>query len=566
MDMLNQILKAAPEIALFAALALGHALGRVKLGSFSLGGVAGSLIVALGIGQLGVTLPDALKAVCFALFIYAVGFKSGPEFFGGLNRASVKLVLSSIVHCVSALLVIVVVAKVCGFSKGFSAGIGAGALTQTAMMGTAGDALTRLGLTPDQITLLNSQMAVGFAITYVFGTVGVIIFVRNVAPRLLGVDVKKAARELEIELSDGGQVSRPGYITPFVPVVARAFEVEEGKAAAHQTVAKLTKQFERASLERILRGGTIIEPAPEVVLKAGDIVGLAGRLGAVVAAGELIGAEVESKEALSFSLEVSTVVITNKKVIGKTLLRIRDDIGLRSLEGVYLVSFKRQGLPMPILPNTEVRRGDVVELAGRPGEVERVAAALGHAESPGGKSDLAYHAFAIVVGTLVGLISVQVGGIPVTLGVGGGALVSGLCFGWLHTRYPVFGALPQAAQWILSEFGLSAFAAVDRAFRRPEGGGRDSGARHGAAARGRGRDTGAVGHRALFRALRSQAASGGLARRVVRRADGGGGVERGERRDGQHDAGARLHGDLCNFQRAAGGVGTGHCGAHQMKP
>ena len=454
--------------------------------------MAGSLIVALGIGQLGVTLPDALKAVCFALFIYAVGFKSGPEFFGGLNRASVKLVLSSIVHCVSALLVIVVVAKVCGFSKGFSAGIGAGALTQTAMMGTAGDALTRLGLTPDQITLLNSQMAVGFAITYVFGTVGVIIFVRSVAPRLLGVDVKQAARELEIELSDGGQVSRPGYITPFVPVVARAFEVEEGKAA-NQTVAKLTKQFERASLERILRGGRIIEPAPEVVLKAGDIVGLAGKLGAVVAAGELIGAEVESKEALSFSLEVSTVVITNKKVVGKTLLRIRDDIGLRSLEGVYLVSFKRQGLPMPILPHTEVRRGDVVELAGRPGEVERVAAALGYAESPGGKSDLAYHALAIVVGTLIGLISVQVGGIPVTLGVGGGALVSGLCFGWLHTRYPVFGALPQAGAMDSLRVWPQRVRGGHRAFRRPEGGGRDSGARHGAAARGRGRDTGAVG-------------------------------------------------------------------------
>src|SRR6185436_10226055 len=75
-------------------------------------------------------------------------------------------------------------------------------------------------------------------------------------------------------------------------------------------------------------------------------------------------------------------------------------------------------------------------------------------------SDLAYHAFAIVVGTLIGLLSVTVGGIPVTLGVGGGVLLAGLCFGWLHTRYPVFGALPQSAQWILSEFGLSAFAAV----------------------------------------------------------------------------------------------------------
>src|SRR5881394_2594945 len=146
MEALRHILNAAPEIALFAALALGQALGRVKLGSFSLGGVAGSLIMALLIGQLDVALPDALKAVCFALFIYSVGFKSGTEFFGGLNRSSLKLLRSSVVQCVTALVVLLVIARMCDFGKGFAAGIGAGALTQTAMMGTAGDALTRLGL------------------------------------------------------------------------------------------------------------------------------------------------------------------------------------------------------------------------------------------------------------------------------------------------------------------------------------------------------------------------------------------------------------------------------------
>ena len=459
MELLNQILKSAPEVALFAALFLGCALGRVKFKGFSLGGVAGSLIVALVIGQLGVTLPDALKAVCFALFIYSVGFKSGPEFFGGLNRSSFKLVLSSVVQCVAALVALLVVAHLCGFGKGYAAGVGAGALTATAMMGTAGDALTRLGLPADQVNLLTGQMAVGFAITYVFGTVGVIIFVRSIAPRLLGVDMKKAARELEIELSEGGQVKRPGYITPFVPVVARAFEVAEGKTV-NQTVGELTKKFERASIERILRGDQTIEPDPETVLKAGDIVGLAGLLASVVAAGELIGHEVESKEALSFSMEVSSVVITNKNIVGKTLGQVRNLIGMQNLEGVYLVSLKRQGLSLPIMVNTEARRGDVCELAGRPSEVERVAALVGRAEQPGGQSDLAYHALAIVVGTLVGLLSVKVGGIPLTLGVGGGVLVSGLCFGWFHARYPVFGAMPQPAQWILSEFGLSAFAAV----------------------------------------------------------------------------------------------------------
>ena len=459
MDLTNRILKSNPEIALFTALFAGHALGRMKIKGFSLGGVAGSLIVALLIGQLGISLPDSLKAVCFALFIYSVGFKSGPEFFGGLNRSSIKLVLSAVVQCVVALAALLIIARLCGFGKGFAAGIGAGALTQTAMMGTAGDALTRLGLPAEQVERLTSQMAVGFAITYIFGTVGVIIFVRSVAPRLLGVDLKQAARELETELSEGGPVKRPGYITPFVPVVARAFELVSDEAA-NLTVAGLTKRFERASIERILRGGEVLEHGPETRLQRGDIVGLSGMLKSVMAGGELIGPEVESPEALSFPVEVASVVLTSKNFAGKTLRQVRDSIGLKQLQGVYLVSFKRQGLPMPILPNARVRRGDIFEVAGRPAEVERLAALLGMVEPTGGKSDLAYHALAIVVGTLVGLLSIQVGGIPVTLGVGGGVLVSGLCFGWLHARYPVFGGLPQAAQWILSEFGLSAFAAV----------------------------------------------------------------------------------------------------------
>lgn len=459
MDLIHHILKAAPETALFVSLFLGYVIGHIKIRGFSLGGVAGSLIVALIIGQLGVSLPDALKAVCFALFIYSIGFSSGPEFFGGLNRSSIKLVASSVVQCVTALIAVLVIAHICSFNKGYAAGIGAGALTETAMMGTAGDALSRLGLPADELARLNSQMAVGFAMTYVFGTVGVIIFMRSIAPRLMGVDVKKAARELEAELSQGGKISRPGYITPFVPVVSRAFQVD-GANAINRTVADLTQKFERASIERILRDDAVIEPKPDTVLQSGDIVGVSGLFKSVVTAGECLGPEVESKEALSFSMEISRAVITNKNMVGKPLLQIRDQFGVKNLEGVYLVSLKRQGLPLPIMPNTIVRRGDVCELAGRPSEVERVANLIGRAEPPGGKSDLAFHALGIVVGILIGLLSVEVGGIPVTLGVGGGVLVSGLCFGWFHVRYPVFGALPQPAQWILSEFGLSAFAAV----------------------------------------------------------------------------------------------------------
>jgi aspartate-alanine antiporter len=454
----SYILKAAPEAALFGALALGHALGRLKVGGFSLGGVAGSLLVALVIGQLtGVVLPDALKAVCFALFIYSVGFKSGPEFFGGLNRASIKLALSSVAQCLAALVAVIVIGRTCQFGKGFSAGLGAGALTQTAMLGTAGDALSRLGLPPKAAIAASTQMAVGFAITYIFGTLGVIVFLRTVAPRWLGVDLKTAARELESQLAGGGAVSRPGFITPFVPIVARAFEVG---SAAGQTVGDLNRQLGRASIERVLRADQVLEPGPDVVLAPGDVVGVAGRLSSVLAAGELLGPEVESREALSFPSKASAVVVTDNSVVGQTLARVRDLLGRVNLNGVYLSGLKRQGLAVPILRGTEVRRGDVLELVGRPDQLERVAQSIGSAEAGTGKSDLAFHALAVLLGILLGLCSVTVGGIPVTLGVGGGVLVAGLCFGWLHARYPVFGELPGPAQWILTEFGLSAFAAA----------------------------------------------------------------------------------------------------------
>ena len=457
MNWATPILKAAPEGALFAALALGHALGKVKLGSFSLGGVAGSLLVALVLGQLtGVVLPDAVKAVCFALFIYAVGFKSGPDFFGGLKRSSLKLVCSSVVQCLTALITVLILAKSCNLGKGFSAGLGAGALTQTAMLGTAGDALSRLGLGSEQTAQLSSQMAVGFALTYVFGTVGVIVFLRSFTPKLLGIDPKKAARELETELG-AGSVSRPGLVAPFVPVVARAFEVGP---VSGRTVAVLAKELGRASIERILRGQAIVKPAPEVVLQPGDVLGIAGPLGAVISASRLLGPEVQNREALSFEVKAVNVVVTAREVVGQNLGKLRDQIGEENLQGVFLASLKRQGLALPILPATELRRGDVVELLGRPEEVDRVARLIGAADAPLGRSDLAYHAFAIVAGILLGSLSASVGGVPITLGIGGGVLVAGLCFGWLHARYPVFGALPGPAQWILSELGLSAFAAA----------------------------------------------------------------------------------------------------------
>ncbi len=95
MDSVVRTLQALPELALFLCLALGYAIGSVKVKGFGLGSVVGTLAVAMLVGQAHVEIHAFAKTVFFALFIYAVGFKSGPEFFGGLNRSSLKLVASA---------------------------------------------------------------------------------------------------------------------------------------------------------------------------------------------------------------------------------------------------------------------------------------------------------------------------------------------------------------------------------------------------------------------------------------------------------------------------------------
>ena len=75
-------------------------------------------------------------------------------------------------------------------------------------------------------------------------------------------------------------------------------------------------------------------------------------------------------------------------------------------------------------------------------DVDNLSTKLGYPERSTAVTDLIAVGIGIIMGTLIGLLSVTVGGIPVTLGAGGGVLVSGLLFGWLRSRKPVWGQIP----------------------------------------------------------------------------------------------------------------------------
>jgi len=86
MDWIHGIFQKSPEVALFLSLAVGYLIGQINFGKFQLGGVGGSLLAAVVISQAGVTINGGVKSVMFAVFIYAVGYDSGPQFFNLSRR------------------------------------------------------------------------------------------------------------------------------------------------------------------------------------------------------------------------------------------------------------------------------------------------------------------------------------------------------------------------------------------------------------------------------------------------------------------------------------------------
>lgn len=451
-------LRTDPEIAVFLAIALGVFIGRIRIGSFHLGSVAGALLMGLLIGQIGLEVPAGLKSVFFVMFIYAVGFKSGPEFFGSLNRGTLKLVLLSLVLCATALGAILLMYSVFDFDAGFTAGLGAGALTDTAIMGTATSAINQLALDAAAKAQLNSHMAIAYAITYLFGTIGLIVFVGSIAPKLLGVNLREAARELELEL--GIAKEEEAITVPYTRMVVRAHQVAENTQAAGLRIIDLEKPHESLTVERVVRAGNVIERDEDFVLMAGDIIGVYALRDAVGNLSHWVGPEIDHPEALSFPTRQVDVVLTSAVFAGKTIHQAKSHLTTDRRLGCFVNNISRQGYDLPLLPNTVLRRGDVISLTGRTASVEALAKRLGRIRKDNYKSDIAMHTLGMVLGSLLGLLSTHIGMIPVELGIGGGVLVAALVIGWYNSRHPEIGALPPAAQWAFSEFGLTAFGAV----------------------------------------------------------------------------------------------------------
>ena len=452
-------LKQYPEIAIFLALGLGYYFGSFTFKGIGLGAVTATLIAAVIIGQIGITVTGPLKPFAFLMFLFAIGYGVGPQFVRGIAQDGVPQAIFSAVQCVFCLLAPFAIAKIAGYDLGATAGLYAGSQTISASMGLATDAINRTGLSPDQIKPMLDIMPVAYAVTYIFGTVGSAIIIALIGPPLLGINLVEACKRY-MEEHGGGSKQAAGTLA-WHQFDLRAYRVRAGGPAVGKTAeqAEALVPDQRVFVERLRRNGEIIEAGPDTVIQAGDIVAVAGRREVLV---NILGAqaeEVEDRELLAVPAEGVDVYVTSKDVDGKTLLELSK---MPMARGIFLRRIARGAIAteIPILPDTKLNRGDIVTLVGRTQDIAKATKALGVLDRPTDIADVAFIGGAVAIGALAGAFVYKVGGIPLTLSTAGGALFSGLFFGWLRSVRPTFGRIPSPTVWFMNSVGLNIFIAI----------------------------------------------------------------------------------------------------------
>lgn len=456
------LLAGNPEIALFLALAIGHAVGAIRFGPFQLGGICGTLIAALVIGQAGVRLDDDVRNVAFALFIFALGFTGGPQFFANVAKEW-RIGLLSLVEVFVLLALLAIAVPLLRLDPGTAAGLLAGAATESAVIGTASEAIAHLGVDAEQTRVLQSHIVTAYSVTYLFGLIAIVLFTSQLAPWLLRENLRESAQRLWQKL--GGQDDgQDGQLDALPRIVSRVLRV--GPAGEALSVIDAERGVAMGvTIRRILRDGETTKPAPDDVLHAGDIVLAVGRRDAMVAFVPRIGTEAGGHDALAAEFEdviqcEQSVLLTRREVVGLTLSRLREMADVGAGRGVYLANLSRMQHRVPLLPETVLQRADVLTLSGPRDAVQHAVPELGYAIVPTIRTDFVFLGIGILLGMWIGSLHVDIGRANLTLGTGGGCLVAGLAFGWLRARVPLMGSLPGPAAEILKDFGLATFIAA----------------------------------------------------------------------------------------------------------
>jgi len=462
MEAFFEFLKTNPFLLLFLTVGLAVLVGKFSVKGYGLGMVAAAIIVGVALATWASTygvklqLDNFAKSLMYYLFMYGVGLRVGPSFFNSLKKDGITFTILAVVCAVLGLGLVVVLSKMFGLPPGAAGGVLAGSQTMSAAIGTAEMAVSQgaykvpAGSTPEAIS---AMIALGYGISYIWGTVGIILICKYL-PKWWGVDAKKAAKEYEEKFGvpNLDDVGLSGYR----PAGLRAYRLEN-KQTAGNTIAQLRQTYPQYRILNVVRGAEALGASPDLVMQMGDVVALGGRLEDLTANMGLLGPEVADTKALAIPLDQAEILVTQKGVVGKELKEFRQEDFAGQLQ---VVGMQRGGVPFPVGAETKLQRFDVLFVAGLKSAVNKVAEGLGRVARPSTATDLLTLSVGMILGLLIGGINVPVGSFKVGLGNAGGLLLSGIIVSSVVSRLRFFGSTPNAARNILEDLGLVAFVSI----------------------------------------------------------------------------------------------------------
>jgi len=450
-----ETLRHNPEVALFLTLALGFWFGKYKIGSFGLGVVTTTLIAGLLVGQFNITIAPVVQNTFFMMFLFAVGYSVGPQFFRALKKEGLPQVAFALIVCASGFATAYVVARALGYDPGLTAGLLAGGYTNSGTLGVASANMSQLGLDPERTKEMASLAAIAYAVTYPFGTAGAAWFLSSLAPKLLGVDLASACKEYEAQMGSRDDAGESAYR----PLSTRVYRLEN-----QSFVGKMPRELDGALagafITRHREAGKIFEPDADAPIQRGAMLAISGSPEVLLEIEANVGPEVNDAELLRVPVEQLDIVVRKKEAANRTVAALEADELARYGRPVFLVRLTRAGHNVAVTADLEIRRWDLLTVRGARSDVESLAKSLGYADRATSQSDIAFMAAGIVIGSLIGALTLHVGNIPLSLSTSVGTLLAGLVFGYLRSTYRTFGRIPDPALWIFNNVGLNGFIAV----------------------------------------------------------------------------------------------------------
>lgn len=453
---LAELLTANPMLLLFSVIGLGYLLGNIKIAGIEGGPVIGVLLVGLIFGHFGFDAPEGASGFGFALFIFSVGIQAGPTFFSAFMADGTRYITLALVVAVSALGLAFLLSALIGLDYGFGAGLLAGALTSTPTLAGAADAV-HSGMVALPEGMASAQVLenihVGYAITYLFGTVGIILAVRFF-PGLIGLDLPAEAANLARERGLGKRSSK-GRTGGMLPII-RAYRAHQDMIGKSVGQLRLDSKGIEGKGLRLKRGKKLLDLEEDLVIEEGDLFSIIASIKdhSVSRSGGL--KEVLDPDLLSYQVTTQEIILTEDRVVGKTLA----DLDMPKEYGCFAATLMRASIELPIDSALPLQKGDRLEVIGEEGNLKRLTSDIGYVEKELEKTDLATFAFGMIGGILLGLVTLALGDFSIGLGTAGGLLIVGIVIGYMGSVMPTFGRVPAPARYVLMELGLMLFMAA----------------------------------------------------------------------------------------------------------